>query len=65
MRMQLFYNQLDAQDRKVYAAWLKRTFAFWALISVVVVVVCTVLALDASTTLEQRIAMPQQSVALP
>jgi hypothetical protein len=57
------YNELDADDKKVYIAWLKGTLAFWALTSVFVV--CTVLALDASMTTEQRIAISQQSGALP
>jgi hypothetical protein len=65
MRMQRLYYEFDAEDRQVYSAWLRKTLAVLALILAVAVVVCTVLALDASTTLEQRTAPLQLSGALP
>jgi hypothetical protein len=65
MRMQRRYYELNAEDRKVYTAWLRKTVALWALIFVVVVGVCTVLSLDASMTTAQRIAPLQQSGVFP
>jgi hypothetical protein len=65
MRMQRLYYEFDAEDRKVYTAWLRKTLASWALILVLVVALCTVLALDASTTPELRIAPYQQSGLFP
>jgi len=44
---------------------LRKTLAIWALISVVVVVVCTVVVLDASITPAQRIEPYQQSGLFP
>jgi len=60
--MQLLYHELNAEDRSVYTAWCRKVFAFWGFIAVVV---CTVLALDASITQEQRIAASQQSGTFP
>jgi hypothetical protein len=65
MRMHHLYYELDAEDRKVYTAWLKRTFAPWAFILIAIVTVCAVLALDAPTMVEQRIAPYQQSGVFP
>jgi len=65
MRMQNLYYQLNAEDRKVYAAWLRGTLGAWALILVLMAAVCTVLTLDASTTPEQRIVTQQQSAMFP
>jgi len=44
---------------------LSKTLAPYALILILMVVVCTVLALDASLTPEQRIATFQQSSMFP
>jgi hypothetical protein len=65
MRMQRRYYELNAEDRKVYTAWLRKIIALWALIFVAVVGVCTVLSLDASMTTAQRIAPLQQAGVFP
>jgi hypothetical protein len=65
MRMQRLYYEFDAEDRKVYIAWLRKIVALWALILVAVVAVCAVLSLDASITTAERIAAIQQSGAFP
>jgi len=65
MRLQRLYYEFNAEDRKVYTAWLGRIVALWALILVAVVVLCTVLSLDASMTTAERIAPLQQSGAFP
>jgi len=65
MRMQNLYYELNAEDRKVYAAWLRGTLGAWVLIGVLMAAVCTALTLDASTTPEQRIAPYQQSGVFP
>ena len=65
MPMQRLYNGLNAEDRSVYIAWRRKIFAFWCFIAVFV---CTVLALDASVTPEQRVAAvaaSQQSGTFP
>jgi hypothetical protein len=59
MPMQCLYYELNAEDRKVCTAWLRKIIALWSLIGVAVVVVCTVLALDAPVTPEQRTATHQ------
>jgi hypothetical protein len=61
MHMQRVY-EFDAEDR---TDWLSKTLAPCASILVLMVVVCAVLALDASTTPEQRIAIFQQSGVFP
>jgi hypothetical protein len=66
MRAHHLYYEFDAEDRKVYTATgLRRTLAPWALIAVLVAAICTVLALDGSTTAEQRIAPYLQSGVFP
>lgn len=65
MRMQRLYYKLNAEDRKVYTAWLRKMVALWALIFVVVVGVCTVLSWDTSMTTAQRIAPLQQTGVFP
>lgn len=65
MRMQGLYYKLNAEDQKVYSDWLRITFTLWAFVLVVGVTVCTILALDASTTPEQRAELLQQSAAFP
>ena len=59
--MQRVY-EFDAEDR---IDWLSQILAPGALIIVLMVVVCTVLALDASMTPEQRISIFQQSGVFP
>jgi len=59
--MQRVY-EFDAEDR---IDWLSQILAPCALIIVLMVVVCTVLALDASMTPEQRISIFQQSGVFP
>jgi hypothetical protein len=61
MRMQRVY-EFDVDHR---SEWLSKTLAPSALILVLMVVVCTVLALDASMMPEQRIAIFQQSGVFP
>jgi hypothetical protein len=63
--MQRLYYEFNAEERKVYIAWLRKIAALWALILVVVVGVCTVLSLDASMTTTQRIAPLQQTGVFP
>ena len=62
MQMHRLYNGLNAEDRNVYFAWRRKIVAFWCFIAVMV---CTVLALDASVTPEQRVAAFQQSGMFP
>jgi hypothetical protein len=64
MQMQLYY-QLNQEDQKVYTAWLRMVVAFWALILIATVAVCTVLALDGSMTPEQRMAPYQEQGLFP
>jgi hypothetical protein len=59
MPMLRLYHELNAEDRKVYTAWLRKISALWCFIVVAGVAVCTLLALDASGTPEQRIAAYQ------
>jgi uncharacterized membrane protein len=65
MHVQHLYYHLNQEDRKVYTAWLRMAVAFWALILVAMVAVCTVLALDRSITPERRIAPYQQQGVFP
>ena len=65
MQMQHVYSELNQEDRKVYTAWLRKVVAFWALVLVAIIAVCTVLALDGSSTPEQRIAPHQQQGLFP
>jgi hypothetical protein len=64
MQMQLYY-QLNQEDRKAFTEWLRMVVAFWAVILVAIVAVCTVLALDGSMTPEERIAPYQQQGLFP
>jgi len=61
MPMQGVY-ELDAVER---AGWLAKSIAPCIFILVLMVVVCTVLVLDASLTPEQRIATFQESGVFP
>jgi hypothetical protein len=54
--------ELEAGKR---SGWPSKTLSSYALILVLVVVACTALALDASLTLEQRVASFQQSGVFP
>jgi hypothetical protein len=56
MWMQRLYCEFDAEDRNVYNIWLQRIFVLWTSVLLVMIVFCTVLALNASTTPDQRIA---------
>lgn len=62
MQMQRSYKGLNAEDRSVYVAWRRKIFMFWCFVAVVV---CAVVALDASLTPEQRLAVSQQSGTFP
>jgi hypothetical protein len=61
MPMQGVY-ELDVVDR---AGWLGKSIAPCTFILVLMVVVCTVLVLDASLTPQQRIATFQESGVFP
>ncbi len=65
MTMPRLYSELNAEDRKIYDLWLRRTCAFWAAIAVATAAVCTVLALDSSLTPDQQIATYQKSATSP
>ena len=66
MATQRLYYEPDARERSVQTAWPLKTVALWALIlGPAVMVACTVLALDASTTPEQRLASFVASGAFP
>jgi hypothetical protein len=58
-------HELNADDCRVYTSWLRKIVALWSLIIVGVVVVCTVLALHASVTPDQRIVGSQHSGMIP
>jgi hypothetical protein len=55
----------NAEERSVQTAWLLKAVTLWAAILAGVVVVCTVLARDASATPQQRLAPYQHSAVLP
>jgi hypothetical protein len=59
--MQRQYDEFDAKE----AGWLRRALVPWAVILAMMVMLCTVLTLDASITLEQRIALFLQSGFFP
>jgi hypothetical protein len=63
MRMQPLYYEFDAEDEKVYVAWLRKVSTLLMFILIVAVTIGSILALDALTTPEQRIAPLQQSGA--
>jgi hypothetical protein len=54
--------EFEAEKR---SGWPSKTVSTCALILALVVVACTVLALDASLTVEQRVASFQQSGVFP
>lgn len=59
--MQRHYDEFDAKE----AGRLRRTLVQWAGILAMMVMLCTVLTLDASITSEQRIALFLQSGFFP
>jgi hypothetical protein len=61
MRMRRHYDEFDAQE----ASWLPRTLVWSAAIPTMMVMLCTVLTLDASIASEQRTALFQQSGFFP
>ena len=63
MQVKRFYDGLNAEDRGVHVAWRRKVVAFWGLIAVII---CFVLALDASVTnTEQQIVTMQQPATFP
>ena len=63
MLMGRLYNELDAKDQKVYAAWMRTTVGLWALWALALGVVVVLDVVNASMAPEQRIALLQQWVA--
>jgi hypothetical protein len=59
--MQRRYEKFDPKE----AGWLRKSSMPWAVILAMMVVLCTVLTLDASITSEQRTALFQQSGVFP
>ena len=59
--MQRRYDECDAKE----AGWLGRTLVPWAVILAMMVMLCTVLTLDASMTSEQRITLFLQTGFFP
>jgi hypothetical protein len=59
--MQRHYDEFDARE----ASWLPRHLVWWAVILAMMVMLATVLTLDASITSEQRTALFQQSGFFP
>jgi len=59
--MQRHYGEFDARE----ASWLPRPLLWWAVILAMMVMLATVLTLDASITSEQRTALFQQSGFFP
>jgi hypothetical protein len=57
--------KLNAEDRRVYETWLRNVALLWAFIVGTMVIICTVLALDATVTPEQRALLIQQSGVYP
>ena len=53
------YRKLNLEDQKTFRRWT------WAMIGVLALVVCVVVALEASITLEQRFAIFSQSGIFP
>lgn len=57
--------KLNDEDRRVYETWRRHIILLWAFIVGTMAIVCTVLALDASVTPEQRVLLSQQSGFYP
>jgi len=58
-------SKVRAEPAEGQTGGLSKTLAPWTLTLILVVVVCTMLALDASTTPEVHIAILQQSGVFP
>lgn len=54
MPTELPYRNFIADDRSVYKIWLRDTVLVWASVVAVMLAVCTILALDSTSTPEQR-----------
>jgi hypothetical protein len=61
MRMQRQYDEFDAKE----AGWPRRTLVPWVVILAIMVMLYTVLTLDATISSEQRIALFLQSGFFP
>lgn len=57
--------KLNDEDRRVYEAWRRNIILLWAFIVGTMVIVGTVLALDATVTPGQRALLMQQSGLYP
>jgi hypothetical protein len=57
--------KLNAEDRRVYETWRRNIILLWAFIVGTMVIICTVLALDATVSPEQRALLIQQSGSYP
>jgi hypothetical protein len=57
--------KLNVEDRRVYETWRRNIILLWAFIVGTMAIVCTVLALDAAVTPEQRAMLIQQSGLYP
>jgi hypothetical protein len=64
-RFKLNDFQLNDEDRRVYETWRRNLILLWAFIVGAMVIICTVLALDATVTPEQRALLIQQSGGYP
>jgi hypothetical protein len=57
--------KLNAEDRHVYETWRRNLILLWAFIVGTMVIICTVLALDATVAPEQGALLIQQSGGYP
>jgi hypothetical protein len=57
--------KLNVEDRRVYETWRRNIILLWAFIVGTMAIVCTVPALDAAVTPEQRAMLIQQSGLYP
>jgi hypothetical protein len=57
--------KLNAEDRRVYETWRRNIALLWVFIVAAMAIVCTVLALDATVTPDQRALATQQSAVYP
>jgi hypothetical protein len=63
--MHMQHLKLNAEDRRVYETWRRNVILLWAFIVGTMVIICTVLALDATVAPEQRVLLIQQSGGYP
>jgi hypothetical protein len=54
MPTDLPYRDVIIEDRIVYKAWLRRIILLWGTVAAVMAVVCAIIAVDSTTTPEQR-----------